>query len=228
MSSEGQGAQQEQSPARSIREGADGETSITLELLDAVHRNNDISQRLLASDLGIALGLTNLYLRRCVQKGLVKVKSTPANRYAYYLTPKGFTEKSRLTARYLSRQFDFYRHARGECDTLLERCDRDGWNRIALYGLGDLAEIALLCSLRHSVAIAGVVQPQATVAEFLGVPVAATVAELADVDGVMLTEYHRPQHSYQDLVAAYPAERVLVPEFLRISLAGFFARKRDT
>ena len=94
--------------------------------------------------------------------------------------------------------------------------------------MGDLAEIAMLCSLRHRVAIAGIVQPRAAVSEYLGVPVAATVAELGDVDGVMLTEYQRPQHSYQDLTADYPAERVLVPEVLRISPAGFSARKQAT
>jgi len=28
----------------------------------------------------------------------MKIKQAPANRYVYYLTPKGFAEKSRLTA----------------------------------------------------------------------------------------------------------------------------------
>ena len=72
----------------------DGESAITLGLLDAVHQNSSVSQRSLAAELGIALGLTNAYFKRCVRKGLVKVRSAPANRYAYYLTPKGFAEKA--------------------------------------------------------------------------------------------------------------------------------------
>ena len=87
---------------------AEAETEITLGLLSAVGDETRHSQRSLASELGIALGLTNAYLRRCVRKGLIKVSGAPANRYAYYLTPKGFTEKSRLTAKYLSKSLRFF------------------------------------------------------------------------------------------------------------------------
>ena len=80
---------------------------IMLGLLDAVEQDRAQSQRLLASELGIALGLVNAYLKRCVKKGLVKVRSAPARRYAYYLTPQGFAEKSRLTVEYLSYSFAF-------------------------------------------------------------------------------------------------------------------------
>ena len=60
---------------------------IMLGLLDAVEQERAHSQRHLASELGIALGLVNAYLKRCMNKGLVKVREAPARRYAYYLTP---------------------------------------------------------------------------------------------------------------------------------------------
>ena len=75
---------------------------IVLGLLQSVERDGAQSQRKLASDLGIALGLVNAYLKRCVKKGLLKIGQAPARRYAYYLTPHGFAEKSRLTVEYLS------------------------------------------------------------------------------------------------------------------------------
>jgi hypothetical protein len=65
-----------------------------------VEQDRAQSQRLLASELGIALGLVTP-TSRCVKKGLVKVRSAPARRYAYYLTPQDFAEKSRLTVNYL-------------------------------------------------------------------------------------------------------------------------------
>ncbi len=74
----------------------DGE--ITLGLLNTVHENTSLTQRSIAQELGIALGLTNAYLKRCVKKGFIKVRQIPRNRYVYYLTPKGFAEKSRLSA----------------------------------------------------------------------------------------------------------------------------------
>ena len=78
--------------------GKADEAEITLGILNAVHQNERITQRSVAQELGIALGLANAYLKRCAKKGLIKVSQAPANRYAYYLTPQGFAEKSRLTA----------------------------------------------------------------------------------------------------------------------------------
>ena len=79
------------------------EREITLGVLNAIHENAKVTQRSVANDLGIALGLANAYLKRCAKKGLIKIQQIPANRYAYYLTPKGFAEKTRLTTEYLSR-----------------------------------------------------------------------------------------------------------------------------
>src|SRR6266699_1942488 len=86
-----------------------------LELLEVVGRKNDVSQRHLARHLGVALGLANSYLRRCIRKGWIKITDAPANRYLYYLTPKGFSEKSRLTAQYLAYSLTFYRKAGDSC-----------------------------------------------------------------------------------------------------------------
>ena len=118
------------------------EESVTLEILEAIEAQSDVTQRHLARRTGIALGLANSYLKRCVRKGLVKIHQAPANRYLYYLTPKGFAEKSRLTAQYLSYSFKFYRRAGQSCAEVFADCGKRGWNRITLCGASDLAEIA--------------------------------------------------------------------------------------
>src|SRR5712671_7378848 len=120
---------------------------IVLGLLESVERNGSQSQRRLASELGIALGLVNAYLKRCVKKGLVKVSEAPARRYAYYLTPQGFAEKSRLTVEYLSYSFSFFRRARADCSEAFSQAKARGWRRVALAGVSDLAEIATICAL---------------------------------------------------------------------------------
>jgi len=89
--------------------------TLTLEILQAIEGDSEVTQRHLASRPGVALGLANSYLKRCVKKGLIKIQQAPANRYAYYLIPKGFAEKIRLTAEYLSLSFDFYRRASNDC-----------------------------------------------------------------------------------------------------------------
>lgn len=133
------------------RESSDD--AIMLGLLDAVERDPAVTQRSVARELGIALGLANAYLKRCVRKGLIKVSTTPARRYAYYLTPQGFAEKSQLTGRYLANSFSFFRRARAQCAALFAVAAARGQRRLALIGDGDLAEIARLVGREHPVEI---------------------------------------------------------------------------
>ena len=134
----------------------DREDALTLEILDVIDRQNDVSQRHLASHLGVALGLANSYLKRCVRKGLIKVTQAPANRYLYYLTPTGFAEKSRLTAQYLSHSLSFYRKAGESCRRVFDQCEHNGWQRLLLCGISDLAEIATLRAMERSIVIVGI------------------------------------------------------------------------
>lgn len=195
------------------------ETEITLGLLEAVHENSALTQRTVAGQLGIALGLANAYLKRCVKKGLIKVKQVPPNRYAYYLTPKGFTEKSRLTAEYLSSSFNFFRRARRECGEIFERCASRGWQRVALCGTSDLGEIAVLCARERNVALAGfiVLDSDETDGHFSGLaPIPA--ADAADrIDAVIVTDLSNPQATYDRLRNLVLVERIFAPRLLRIA-----------
>src|SRR5258705_13633410 len=116
---------------------------IVLSLLNSVDDGAQ-SQRRIAEELGIALGLVNAYLKRCVKKGLVKVSEAPARRYAYYLTPQGFAEKSRLTVEYLSSSFSFFRQAKADCTRVFELAREQNFRNLVLCGKSDLADIAIL------------------------------------------------------------------------------------
>src|ERR1700704_4647095 len=155
-----------------VPKSADAEkTRIMLGLLESVERGGGQSQRRLASELGVALGLVNAYLKRCITKGLVKVSGAPARRYAYYLTPHGFTEKSRLTVEYLSYSFTLFRRAKTDYAAALDAARGRGFARIAILGVSDLAEIAALCALDTGIAIVAVVDAQSELERFAGVPV---------------------------------------------------------
>ena len=143
--------------AEASKAGDVEQTRIVLGLLEYVGRGGEQSQRRLASELGVALGLANAYLKRCVKKGLVKVRQAPARRYVYYLTPRGFAEKSRLTLEYMSYSFALFRRAKADCMVALEAARECGYTRIALIGASDLAEIAAICALDGGFAIMAVV-----------------------------------------------------------------------
>jgi DNA-binding MarR family transcriptional regulator len=196
---------------------SDGDAEITLGLLNAVQESSTVTQRSMANDLGIALGLANAYLKRCVRKGLIKISQVPPNRYAYYLTPKGFTEKSRLTSEYLSYSFTFFRNARSQCGDALEYCAARGWKRIALAGCGELAEIATLCAVEHEVALVGIIDSSAKAKEFAGLKIVSSAKKLRGLDAVIVTDLQAPQSVFEALSKDFSPECVLTPRLLRIS-----------
>jgi DNA-binding MarR family transcriptional regulator len=192
---------------------------IMLGLLESVERDGGQSQRHLASELGIALGLVNAYLKRCIKKGLVKVSEAPARRYAYYLTPQGFAEKSRLTVDYLSYSFSFFRQARADCADVFNAAKAHGYKQVVVAGVSDLAEIARICALESGIDIVAVVDRSAEVSTFVGVPV---VSDFKDVPGafeaVVVTDLRNAQEAF-DLAAAHiNAHRVLVPKLLGLRI----------
>ncbi len=200
----------------SLSETSDSE--IVLRLLSAVENNSSLTQRSLAKDLGIALGLANAYIKRCAKKGFIKIQQVPANRYAYYLTPNGFSEKSRLTTEYLSQSFLVFRRAREEYSRMLSMCVSRGNNKIAVFGGSDLSEIVLICARDFSVELVGIVKPGETGGEYLGIPVENSVADLKEFDVILFAELVDPQSSYESLVSVVGDGRVLAPEFLNISI----------
>lgn len=189
---------------------------ITLGVLSAVARDDTITQRHLATELGIALGLANAYLRRCVNTGLIKVKQIPANRYAYYLTPTGFAEKSRLAAEYFSQSMQLFRVAREQLDQILRDCHAQGWDRVALWGAGDLAEIAVLCATDLPVTLVGVVDPGHDGPTFRGLPVAGHLSDLPEHQAVVITALAGAQDIFDQARRLVAAETLFAPKFLAV------------
>jgi DNA-binding MarR family transcriptional regulator len=205
-----------------------GNPGIVLSVLTSIERDSSITQRKLANELGIALGLANAYLRRCVRKGLIKMSQVPLNRYAYYLTPQGFAEKSRLTAEYLAVSLDFFRRSRSDCVALFRQCEALGWRKVALYGAGDLAEIAILSASETTVEVICVIDSRLTGRRSGGVPVVADLAaalacsNAGGLDGIILTDTQSPQSSFDSLsslaeLSGLPRHAVVAPSVLRIS-----------
>jgi len=190
---------------------------ILLGLLESVERDGGRSQRHLASELGIALGLVNAYLKRCVKKGLVKVAQVPPRRYAYYLTPQGFAEKSRLTIEYLSSSFAFFRQARADCAKTLASALDNGWSRVALAGISDLAEIAVICAVESGITIVAVVDANSPAASFMGAPVVRSFDAIAGTaDAVVVTDLRAAHATFAAAVAQFGRERVLAPTLLGV------------
>jgi DNA-binding Lrp family transcriptional regulator len=114
-----------------------------LKLLEAVEEDSRVTQRSLATKLGIALGLTNIYLKRLVRKGYIKCVNVQSNRISYLITPRGIAEKVRLTYEFMDYSLHLYGEVRQHLRQVLQECaaaDR----RVAIFGRGEAAELAYL------------------------------------------------------------------------------------
>ena len=129
----------------------------TLKILERVDNKDTPSQRDLARDLNISLGLVNSFIKRLTQKGYFKMGHLPNNRVQYTLTPRGVAEKSRLAHAYFQYCFKYYRDVRKKLEDLYSELETQGVRRIVFYGTGDLAEIAYISLQQSSIELVAVV-----------------------------------------------------------------------
>src|SRR5258708_36743273 len=121
----------------------DVEAHRDLKLLEAGEADSRVTQRGLSTQLGIARGLTNIYLKRLVRKGYIKCVNVQSNRISYLITPRGIAEKARLTYEFMDYSLPLYGEVRQHLREVLQECaaaDR----RVAIYGRGEAAELAYL------------------------------------------------------------------------------------
>ena len=177
-----------------------------LQALEAIAENDRITQRTLAKDLGIALGLANVYLKRLVRKGYIKCVNVQPNRLRYLLTPKGIVEKTRLTYEFMEYSLSLYARVRLHLRGVLEPCTQHPRRpRIAVYGTGEAAELAYLSITELGLEMVAVFDG-AKKGHFLGQPI-RPIADHGAVPFDLL------------LVATLDRTDALVEELMRLGVA---------
>ena len=91
-------------------------------LMRVLEATPDLSQREMATALGVSYGGINYCLNALIDKGLVKIHNFSQNQnkfgYIYLLTPTGIAEKASLTSNFLKRKMDEYEALKVEIETL--------------------------------------------------------------------------------------------------------------
>jgi len=175
-----------------------------LEILTAIGEGRPLTQRALAQRLGVALGLTNLYVKRLAKKGFIKITEFPRKPHArkrlrYILTPKGLLEKSRLTYDYMSHSLGIYRRTRETLREALSHLPGDGAKRVVLYGVGEAAELAYVTLKELGLEPIAVFDREEG-GVFLGLPVRPIAdAAGADLDAVVIATFDRPEPDIAEL-----------------------------
>jgi len=140
----------------------------TLKILEEIESGDRLSQRYLAKQLDISLGLANSFLKRLAKKGYFKIKTVPKNRVRYILTPKGAVEKTRLTYAYIQYSLKFYRDARKKIKQTLATLEAQGVRDIIFYGISDLTEITQVSLKETSLCLITIVDDHSQGDRFLG------------------------------------------------------------
>lgn len=150
----------------------------THRILTELETGNGVSQRSLSRNLGIALGLTNLLIRRLVRKGWIRMVHIRPNRVSYLLTPAGIAEKARMTRAYFNNSVRFYAEARDRIRQQFTNLSaawpfngEDGADekRVVFFGAGEVAEIGYVCLQDTDLRLVAVVDDE--VKKFFDVPV---------------------------------------------------------
>ena len=181
-----------------------------LQLLNELEKAGSVTQRTLAKTLGVALGLTNLYLKRLIKKGYIKVTTIPRNRIKYLLTPHGIAEKSRLTYEYIQYTLYYYREVRERLKQVLGSLSSAGSKRLVIYGTGELAELAYLTLHEMDLALVGFVNGKGE-GTFLNYPLVPVVAlSTCDFDAVLIADLEDEERARSRLVQeGVPNEKVV-------------------
>ena len=115
-----------------------------LRIIEEISRDRDLTQRKISYRLGLSLGMTNLILKRLVNKGYVKVKGLDKRKVQYILAPKGFTEKTRRSYRYFLTTIRSLKEMKEKIQELISMEYRKGSTYFIVLGDGELADIVEL------------------------------------------------------------------------------------
>lgn len=179
-------------------------------LLSEVEHDAGVTQRSLSLKLGVALGLTNLYLKRLARKGYIKITTIPRNRIQYLLTPQGLAEKSRLTYLYMQYSLSYYRDMRARLKEMMSTFDASHGQRVVIYGTNELAELAYLSLREMNIDCVGFIDGN-PLESFLSCPVSSPErVSRWQFDRVLITDLEHAVACEEQLVQlGVPREKVL-------------------
>jgi len=131
-----------------------------LSLLQELEKNPIISQRALSNKFGIALGVTNACLKRMGRRGWIRITSLNHHKIGYFLTPKGFAGKAKLTLHLISWTVQHYSTLKDIIGERLLQMQNKGVERIVFYGVSDEMEIAYVTLQGLNLKLIGIVEDE--------------------------------------------------------------------
>ena len=189
-----------------------------LRVLELVEKRDKITQRGVATELEIAVGMANALIKRLVHKGYIKVKDAPSRRYGYYITPEGFMEKGRLVSKYIANSFKFFGEARRDFDVIACQISADQVTGVCCVGTGEVREIAQMVFATHNIEVVCVLDVLAHEGRrhfqsYFDIP----KEMVSRIGHFVITETRRPHKVFEILASTDVDKEILAPAFMQIS-----------
>jgi len=118
-------------------------------ILDLIEKDPHITQREIASQVGVAVSMINSYIENLENEGFIKRKKYSAKNVKYYVTKKGIEQKKVLNIGYLKSSLNLYNSALESLVRALTEVEAEGYKNILLYGAGEVASM-ILHALTHN------------------------------------------------------------------------------
>jgi DNA-binding MarR family transcriptional regulator len=116
------------------------------DILNILNSKDSPSQREIAKEAGISLGLVNTLLKKCAKKGLIKIERLNSRNIKYILTPAGIKEKTKKTITYVKKSYQAIKKIEVEVLKLAARAEKEDKD-LYLYSEEPEDEILDLVSL---------------------------------------------------------------------------------
>lgn len=114
-----------------------------IKVLNILDKEKNPSQRDIVDKTGISLGLVNTLIKKCAEKGLVKIKKLNSRNIKYILTPDGVKKITKKTINYIEKAYKEIKKVESKVEELARKHNKEGKN---IYILRQKDEIFNLVS----------------------------------------------------------------------------------
>ena len=185
-----------------------------LDFLSSLEEGKEVTQKGISNHISVSIGFVNALIKKFLKKGIIKVQQAPYKRYVYYLTPEGFSEKSKLVLEYVTDSLSLFRSLRKELNAIFTYNKKI---KFILYGTSEISEIAILSANEVGSEIIGIVEPNLNKKKIFNIPILKKIPANLINKKILICCSKNAQKIYFNLLQEIPEDRIVVVESLFIS-----------
>ena len=198
--------------------------SSELDFLTSLEEGKEVTQKGISNRISVSIGFVNALIKKFVKKGIIKVQQAPYKRFVYYLTPEGFSQKSKLVLDYLTDSLSLFRSMRKEFNEIFSnnlKC------QFIIFGISEISEIAILSANEINADIVAVIDPYTHKKTYFNIPVKKKLPDDIKNLKILICSTHNAQKNYFEMIEKYSEDKILAIDSLFISkkIPNFKPRK---